>query len=189
MSKADHDACWERWLQVKELVEQRRAALQGRAYDSIRSSAGDAYNTAVRGDPHEAQGQVKACQAELRDAFLTRDQRAEIRRILDDAWERTSARIGEMKEEKRRRAEQWRRDTHERIDRWSSLIDKNEGVIDRIEDQIRDCQRMLDDAKTDDFADRVRGWIDEKYSNIADIRSTNRELQEKIRDAERRLSE
>ncbi|HEX6372901.1 MAG TPA: hypothetical protein VF006_28520 [Longimicrobium sp.] len=189
MTKADHDACWARWLEVKELVEQRRAALQGRAYDSIRSSAGDAYNTAVRGDPYEAQGQVKACQAELRDAYLTRDQRTEIRRVLDDAWERASARIGEMKEEKRRRAEQWRRDTHERIDRWSSLIDKNDGVIDRIEDQIRECQRMLGDAKTDEFADRVRGWIDEKYDKIADIRSTNRELQEKIREAERRLSE
>jgi hypothetical protein len=189
MTKADHDACWQRWRDVKELVEQRRTALQERAYASTRSSAGDAYNTAVRGDPYEAQAQVKACQAEVRDAYLTREQRAEIRGVLDDAWERASSRIGEMKAEKRRRADQWRRDTHERIDRWSALIGKNEGVIDRIEAQIGDCQRMLDDAKSDDFADRVRGWIEEKYGKIADIQSTNRELQEKIRDAERRLSE
>jgi hypothetical protein len=47
---------------------------------------------------------------------------------------------------------------------------------------------MESSAKSHDFAERVRGWIDEKTAKIRDIQRTNRELEEKIRSAKSKLS-
>jgi len=40
---------------------------------------------------------------------------------------------------------------------------------------------MEANARTPEFASKVRSWIEEKYRKIEDFRATNRELEEKIR--------
>jgi hypothetical protein len=46
---------------------------------------------------------------------------------------------------------------------------------------------MERDARTSDFADRVRGWISEKHDKIYDIERRNRELEDKISSARYKL--
>ena len=83
---------------------------------------------------------------------------------------------------------EWRNRMEDNVDRWSSLIQKNEDVISRIENQIDHCQDLEQDARSSDFAYTVRGWIEEKYQKINDIRQTNRELEEKIRSVQNKLN-
>jgi uncharacterized protein YaaN involved in tellurite resistance len=74
------------------------------------------------------------------------------------------------------------------VERWTELYEKNEDVVAKLEQQIEECEEMESNAKSDDFAERVRGWIDEKMAKIRDIQRTNRELEEKIRSAKSKLS-
>jgi hypothetical protein len=73
------------------------------------------------------------------------------------------------------------------IERWSDLIEKNEDVISRLEDQIDRLEDEARNARSDEYTYRVRGWIEEKYEKIRDIRETNRELEERIRSVKNRM--
>lgn len=87
----------------------------------------------------------------------------------------------------RARHEEWRERMEEHIDRWRSLIGKNEEVIERLKSQIEHCEDLKSNAKTEDFADQVQGWIDEKERIIDDIEARNAELWRKIEDVEREI--
>jgi len=56
-----------------------------------------------------------------------------------------------------------------------------EREIEAIEGQIDHCRDLEAGAKTDDFADKVRGWIEEKYEKIRAKRRFIEELDEQIR--------
>jgi hypothetical protein len=68
----------------------------------------------------------------------------------------------------------------EHVERWRALIAKNEAVIENIQTQIDRCEEMERDARTEEHASRVRGWIEEKAQKISDIQKTNEELEAKI---------
>ncbi len=82
-------------------------------------------------------------------------------------------------------AELLARDT-EHIQRWRALLAKNEAIVESLEAQIDHCREMERDAKTEEHASRVRGWIEEKIQKISDIRKTNEELEAKIVSVENR---
>ena len=74
------------------------------------------------------------------------------------------------------------------VERWTELMEKNENVVASLEDQIEKCEEMESTARSEEFADTVRGWIEEKLDKIRDIRRTNEELEERIRSVKNRLS-
>ena len=59
--------------------------------------------------------------------------------------------------------------------------------IRRIQGQIDNCEGMLENAKSADFAQTVRGWIREKEERIQTIEGWIRDLDEKIRSARSKL--
>lgn len=85
-----------------------------------------------------------------------------------------------------RRAE-WRERQEGHIARWKSQVDDLRGEIGHIEEQIAKCEEMEENAKSDDFADTVRGWIDDHKDRIAYKRGKIRELREKIEDVQAKL--
>ena len=74
------------------------------------------------------------------------------------------------------------------VERWSELHEKNEDVIAMLEQQIEECEDMEANARTEDFAETVRGWIEEKLEKIRNIRRTNEALEEKIESVKDKLS-
>jgi hypothetical protein len=74
------------------------------------------------------------------------------------------------------------------IQRWAELLEKNESVISSLEQQIEECEQMEANARSDDFAGTVRGWIEDKMEKIRDIRRTNEELEERIESVKGKLS-
>jgi hypothetical protein len=71
--------------------------------------------------------------------------------------------------------------------RFTKKDNGSEDVIAGIERDVDRCEEMEAEARTEEFADTVRGWIEEKYRKIEDIRGTNRELEEKIRSVESKI--
>jgi hypothetical protein len=74
------------------------------------------------------------------------------------------------------------------MERWAELLEKNESVIAKLEQQIEQCEEMEANARGEDFAATVRGWIEEKMDKIRDIRHTNEELEERIESVKTKLS-
>jgi hypothetical protein len=185
--KADREACWQLWVEVKEQQRRKRAELEDRAYAEFHRRASEALNTAHYGDPREAKGEVQAIQGDLRGTAMRDAQFSDIKRILQDAWKEASRRLKERYDEGQRQHQEWLADMRGHVERWSSILRKNEGVIARIEGDIANCEDMAANARTAEHADRVRGWIEEKYDKIRDIMATNSELEGRIRSVKSRI--
>ena len=180
LSSEDRDQCWEKWKEANEVIKFRRQELWESNYNHFRSKASDALNTAHYGEPREAKSKVKDIQREMKGTQMSKAQFQEIHNLLDDAWRKASSRLKEAYRERQRKHEEWRDRMQEHTERWRSLVQKNEDVISRIENQIDKCQEMERNARSPEFANTVRGWIEEKYRKISKIRETNIELEEKI---------
>jgi hypothetical protein len=187
LSREDRDQCWEKWKEANEVIGFRRQELWDSNYNHFRSKASDALNTAHHGDPREAKSKVKDVQRDMKGTQMSKPQFQAIHDLLDDAWQKANSRLKEAYREGQQKHEEWRDRMEGHIERWSNLIQKNEGVISGIKDDIDRCEEEERNARSSEHADRVRGWIEEKYQKISDIRETNRELEEKIHSAKSKI--
>jgi hypothetical protein len=189
MTKEDREACWERWKEVNEEIKYKREELWKVNYNRFRERVYDASNMAHYGNPYDAVQKIKYIQVDLKSTQMSKAYRDDLRDSLNSSWERAQSRISDLKEEKRLKHERWLDRMYENIDRWTSLMEKNEGVIDRLEQLIDEDEDRIANARSDDFACTVQGWIDEKQQKIRDIMETNRSLEEKIDSFKRKIND
>jgi len=192
--REDREALWKYWKEVNQKIFWKRHELQESNFLQAREEANRALNVANYGDPYEALQEIKEVQRSLRGVYMSRDQRHEIYDTLSDAWNRATSRIVEIKEEKRRKRDEWLQRQEERkrkyeewrermesnIERWENNIEKAEEYISRLEEQIDRLEEEEANARTDEYAERVRGWIEEKQAKIEEVREQIREWEEKI---------
>lgn len=187
--KEDHDHCFNAWKEANEALRHGRERVSENNWSNVRSDIQDILHKAQYGDPYEAQEDIKSCQTTtLKSTVLTSAKFEEARSLLDLAWKTASERIAKTKEEKRRRGEEWRDRQKSHVERWQANIEKAESTISRVLDQIRNCERMRDEASTGEFAGTVQGWIDEKEGFIKDVEGNIREWERKIRETEDKLN-
>jgi hypothetical protein len=179
MLKPDSDACWEKWREADEALRARREELASYNFEHFGSEAENAIGTAEY-DPSRAKERVKEIQQAIRGKIMTSEQFAEIRRLLDKAWDRATHKQQEHHEN-------WRDRQLDKIRRKKELIDGAEDSIEKIRDQIEHCRGLEAEARTGDYAERVRGWIEEKYGWIESKRDFIQELEDQIREIEEKL--
>ncbi len=181
------EASWRKWVEANEALRQRRDWIGGVNKDIAQGLASEAHDEASHGNPHEALKTVKAAQQRVRDLTMSKDQWEEVRGWLNDAWTLALKRIGEQRTERVQRDAEWRDQQETHVARWSGLRSKNEGVIEHLRDLTSQDEERASSARTSEFEDTVRGWIEEKRQKIIDIQRTNEELGEKIRSVTERL--
>lgn len=200
--KEDREHCWKYWREVNEKIHWKRHSLWESNFLHAKEDASRCLNTAYYGDPYEAIEEIKEVQRSLRGVYMNKDQRHEIHDTLGDAWNKATSRIAVIKEEKKRKHEEylrrkeereikyqeWRERTESNIERWENNIERAEYIISKIEDNINKLEDMAANARTDSYADRVRGWIEENYQRILDIRESIREWESKIYSARCKLN-
>lgn len=178
--KDDRQACWDAWKEAVQLVDARRGDISGVNYNQLDKDVADAYREAQQDDPYEALKQIKAIQREARESDLSRDQRQWLKSKLQNAWDAASLRIQERRAEKERKHREWEGRMDGKLDRLTDLHEKNERVIASLRSQVDDLESQIASAWNESWADRARGWVQEKYDKIRDIEETNRELEQKI---------
>lgn len=188
MLKEDRDACWEQWLEAKQRIEVQKESLWTVDFSRLSDEASAVCSEARGGDPYEALRLVKQIQSELKLTQMRGSQRQVVKDLLNTAWDLAIARIDASREEKRRKREEWLSRCEDNIQRWTDLIHKNEGIISRLEGQISDLESQISGSSSESFADRARGWIEEKYQKISDIGASNTELERKISDVKSRMT-
>lgn len=179
MNRQDHDTCWKQWQEVNEAIGWKYRELRDSNYARLRSDAFEASGNAET-DPKLAKEQVKAIRQKMAGTFMSKEQFDDIRHILDDVWGRST-------QTNRLRREEWRERRLGQIARKRELIERSDVLIARIEGQIEACREMEANARTEDFAAEVRGWIEEKYEIIESKRRFIEELNDQIREIERQL--
>jgi hypothetical protein len=173
MTKSDHDACWQRWQEVNEALRARRREFAGYQFERFENEAGEAI-TLADFEPKKAKDRVKAIQCALRGAMRSREQFDQIRSLLDRAWEGATAK-------QQKHHEEWKSRQLSHVTRKRDLIEQMELQIEGLEGQIDHCRDLEAGARTDDYAQTIRGWIETKYDKISAKRRFIEELEEQIR--------
>ncbi|MFW6143811.1 MAG: hypothetical protein ACOC4Z_02770 [Patescibacteria group bacterium] len=179
----DREKCWEKWKSAKQAIQYKYRELCRQDYNQFKSQAYNILEQAAS-EPKEAKRRVKQTHQELSNVRLAKQQANEIYKILDQAWEKASRILDKQYED---REGEWLDQMRSHISRWNELLEKNRRIIADLERQIDECEEMAASAQTEEFATKVRGWIEEKYRKIQDIEQTNRELEEKIHSVNRKI--
>jgi len=187
--KKDRDACWQYWKEVNKGIGAKREQTQKINYVRVDAEVGNARDAAHSEDPYDALKKIKAVQKIMKDTYLHKDRRNELRIRLNEAWQEASSRIDEKKEEKRRKYEDWQNRMEGNISRWETNIEKSEAFISRLEDQVDDLESNVRNAWSDDYAQRATGWIAEKYVKIREVRGQISDLEAKISDVKSKLKD
>lgn len=195
MTKADHDACWERWKEVKAVIHYRRREICDFNYGQFHRDACEARGLAEQ-FPKEAKEKVRHIQSEMKGRTMDKSQFEEVRRILDEAYkiasavlERRHAEWERWQQERQQKREAWKQKMRDAKSRKLERVERLRDVVSQIQDSIEHCRDLQRDARSSEYEQRVQGWIDEKYDKIRDIEKKIRELEEIIRDIDSKLEE
>jgi hypothetical protein len=181
MTKADADACWKRFKEVKETIHWHRKKFRDFNYEQFSRDASDAGSLAEN-SPKEAREKVQEIQRAMKGRTLEPWQFEKIRSALDDVYKSANNSSG------RRRAE-WERKMRASKSQTFELMEKQQNIIAKIEGEIDRCRDMLSEARSSEHQGRVQGWIDEKLDKIRDIERFIHKLEGQISDIDSRLSE
>ncbi|MEK7083396.1 MAG: hypothetical protein AAB972_04440, partial [Patescibacteria group bacterium] len=79
---------------------------------------------------------IRDAQQKLRSAFLTKDQRQELRERLQGLWDKAIAEIEERKKAREQKHENWVSRQEERLEKLDGWISTNDAFIEKLENEI-----------------------------------------------------
>lgn len=181
------EECWSEWKDLKRIAFEKRERLWGLTYETLRSEIGSISSTATYDDPHQALRDIKALQQRIRETDLKREQRQLLRDEVQPWWDKAVSRIEERREEVKKKQEEWRDRMETKRDRMLEIRERQLEYLNRLKDQIDDLEEQASSARTEEHAERVRGWIQQRLEKMEEVQRGIVELQEKISDVTERL--
>lgn len=185
--REDREACWARWVEVREAVKARRREIRNKVLGLLKEKAEAFLEAAGGDDPHGVQASIRAFQGEVKEASLPPSDKERIRTILRAAWKRASERIEALKEERRQKHAEWLSRMTEHLARWEAALYKNEDLLSKIRAEIEDLERRIQGAREQSSAERFKGWLEEKRKRLSGVEATHAELSEKIRTVRQKM--
>jgi hypothetical protein len=193
--KEHSDEVWAKYKEAQEKLHYRRQSVDDSNYSAAKSAA------------YSAVHQAKTC-AKLRDGSaalkqagellknpMSRDQRSEVRTILDGGWDALKQKKEDndrdwerRKTENEQKHREWLARQLDGIDRLEGALRKQRDFESHMENRIDDLRDKESDARSSEFANVVAGWRSEAEDKLSDVRRSIRELEDKIRDARSRLN-
>ena len=180
LTKEDREECWEAYTSALDEVKNCRQALQNSDYDRASQAVSEAVWAANNDKPREAKELIKQAQQIMKDCYLHKDQRQTLRDDLDTAWDTATS----HQEEKHK---EWLQRQEDGIARLEEALDKAENAADRVRNNISDNESKLYGECSDNYRERVEGWISEGQDKLRDIEDSISSLNNKIADARSRL--
>jgi hypothetical protein len=181
MPSRDLEACWTLWAETREIIKNRRQEIGDVHYGKFKAEANEAKRLADI-SPTEARARIRRIQAAMKGQPIAPWQFNKIQTVLNEAWEIITV----TREEKHLK---WRAGMDTAIARKVALLEKSRDSVANIEHQIHQCQEMLTEARSPEFAATVQGWIDEKYQKIHDIERFISALDDQVHDISVKLNE
>jgi hypothetical protein len=145
--------------------------MQDLEYCRMRGPVAGVEADAGRDNPFEAFVRIKSLQHDVSEAFLSRDQREDLKSVLRSAWEKASVRADERRQKSR--------------ERLSSTQSMFEEIVERKRLTIRKLEATIYDLRgkaiwNDGYGERVAGWIADREQRISGLEDEIRDLEEKL---------
>jgi hypothetical protein len=173
MTREDRDACWQKWKQANDDWWSRRRELQGDNASEFRRQAQDAYNEACSGDTRKAKEMVQAVQRDMKGKTMAPDQFVDVRHWLDKAW----AKASEVAQERHGAYQERKEQTRKHLE---AEVEKLEGWLEKAIENRDQNETRVAGARTEEFADEVRGWIEQDEEKIQRYTKWLEEAKEKL---------
>ncbi|MCB9357475.1 MAG: hypothetical protein H6505_02790 [Calditrichaeota bacterium] len=183
----DREALWKLWKQTDDAIWQHRKAIRDENYATGKEHVAECTALANEGDPFDCHKKIKELRPWQRAAELSREQRNEIRKALDAAWDAAAQRIEGERAERKQQFEDWKERSSDRLSDWEAKLEKMRDFRVRLEEQIARLNEMEQNARTDEFADQVAGWREEKEAKLVDVDKNIASLTERIESVKKRL--
>ncbi len=174
--KDDREAVWKQWQEVRGMLAESQAKWQ----NEFQARANGLKESAENGEPAGVLKQVRELQQEIFGVGLSREQREALRGTLNGAWKIAIGRLQVLREERRARHAEWKTRMQENLRRWNDQVERREKTLEHLRGQIEKLEGMLETARNDEHAERVRGWISETETKLRNTEETLVELREKI---------
>lgn len=186
--REDRQACWDKWREANDLVFGRREAIWNANYPPLEAQSQAALSEANEGDPFHALDMVKEAQSQMKKTAISRTQRQELRTMLNSAWETAIAKVNEIRDEKKRKYEDWLNRMEGNIERWTEELQQNSDQSAQLTQEVEQIKEEIQTtAKARDYMDSLREQLAEKRQKIQELDRTNRQLEEKIQSAKDRI--
>lgn len=183
----DREALWKLWKSTDDSIWQHRKAIREENYATGKEHMTECAELAASGDPFDCHKKIKELRPWQRAAELSREQRNEIRKSLDEAWDAAAQRIEGERAERKQQFEDWKERSSERLSDWEDKLAKMRDFRVKLEEQITRLNDMETNARTDEFADQVAGWREEKEAKLEDVDKNIASLAERIESVKKRL--
>lgn len=187
LTPKDREALWKLWKSTDDSIWSHRKAIREENYADGKEHITICMQLATEGDPFDCHKKIKELRPWQRNAELSREQRNEIRKALDAAWDAAAVRIEANRTERKQQFENWKDRTSGLLEEWEQKLEKMRDFRVRLEEQIARLNEMETNARTDEFADQVAGWRTEKEDKLADVDKSIAALVEKIDSVKKRL--
>lgn len=208
MSKEDNNECWELYKEASEKIRLKRDFLQKISFDNMLDLAYRALG-ASEYNPHEAVKEIKKFFEEMKNSYISKDQRTFIMKVIEEARENIDRKFEEIRrererkqkeweerqQERERKKKEWERIKDEKMDRLQSTLDRMESSKERLEETERRVENKIDELRGKrysahgGFADRLEEWIDQEENKLSSIKDRLRELDSKIDSIKDKLSD
>jgi hypothetical protein len=183
----DRESLWKLWKTTDDSIWQHRKAVRDENYVVGKEHMTECAELAANGDPFDCHKKIKDLRPWQRAAELSREQRNEIRKALDEAWDAAAQRIEGERAERKQQFEDWKERSSERLSDWEDKLAKMRDFRVKLEEQITRLNDMETNARTDEFADQVAGWREEKEAKLIDVDKNIASLTERIDSVKKRL--
>jgi hypothetical protein len=183
----DRRACWDHWRRVRDALKFVRDLHQEQDYQALAAPVAEVTESARSGDPSEALRRVKDLQGRLGRAALRRGQFEELRLRLSQAWQAAQARITAQRQERSRQRDEWRARLEGHLARWRGTLEQKRGQREHLLLQVARLEDMEKNARSEDYAVQVRGWLQETAEKLRRTEVSLAELGERIGTTAKRL--
>ena len=197
----DREYCWTCWREANDKVSSKLQQLQTAAHDEATKQVDQCVDNAAQGDPYAALSEIKEVQLRLNELYLARDQRAELGRRLNDAWQQAQTRIGQLREERQRRRQEWLQREEQRklrqqqwqegmlskLEEWESYVNDGQEEASRLEQEMQGLREEVQHATRPEYARVLRSMVAQKQKEIDRQKQQTAQWQSRIQELRSQL--
>ncbi len=187
--REDRQVCWDKWREMNDFVHNNRLTIWEKNYAQIEPQAKAALVEATEGNANQALEKVKKAQQHMKGMALNKVQREEIRETLNSAWTSAIFKANEIRDEKRRKYEEWLGRMEEQLGGLTTQFEQNSQTITDLQAEVEQFKEAIQSIRAREYGDKLRDEIAKKREKIKELEVINRQLEGKIETAKSRLED
>lgn|GEM_PF-38251 len=185
--REDRQACWDRWREVNDLVHSHRLTIWDQNFAQIEPQAKAALDEANDGNSNQALEKIKKAQQHLKGMALNKTQREEIKNTLNSAWDIAIFKVNEIRDEKRRKYEEWLGRMEGQLEELTSRFQQNDETITKLQGEVEQFKEAIQSIRSREYGDKLREEIAKKREKIKELGVVNKQLEGKIKTMQSKL--